>query len=230
MRVKIVSKPLGSTKYHLATFNQRVSRDANLPRHVVEEVAFKLNITSIQVQVPELALIQQQDKTPGAIQQDFNTNENRKRQKLKYVFEELVDDREPQKFNGYLDETMTADSAAAGGNANYAIMIYDVHYLDKINLTYRLTKTSSSSSQWRDTSVSRKVPFTILFIRPLVIQPRVKPALIPEPVADDATDDAITIRAQRLKAAMATAPKASKIGAKRQLMNRIFSDQSKYHQ
>jgi hypothetical protein len=50
----------------------------------------------------------------------------RKSAKLKYIFEEEVEDREPQKFYGYQDETYSAD---AGGNANYAIMIYDVRYI-----------------------------------------------------------------------------------------------------
>jgi hypothetical protein len=52
--------------------------------------------------------------------------QNRKNAKLRYVFEELLDDdREPNKFYGYQDDTF---SSGPGGNANYAIMIYDVRY------------------------------------------------------------------------------------------------------
>ena len=53
----------------------------------------------------------------------------RKIQKLRYHFEEddVEENREPQRFKGYEDETYVADTP--GGNANYAIMIYDVSSL-----------------------------------------------------------------------------------------------------
>lgn len=38
IRVKIVSKPLNNTKYHLASFDHRLSNDCKLPKHILEEV------------------------------------------------------------------------------------------------------------------------------------------------------------------------------------------------
>jgi hypothetical protein len=52
----------------------------------------------------------------------------KKIQKLRYHFEEEDDDdvvrggEPPQRFKGYQDETYSSE---LGGNANYAIMIYD---------------------------------------------------------------------------------------------------------
>ena len=52
----------------------------------------------------------------------------RRNAKLKYIFEEIVnnDERDPAKFYGYQDEGF---NAGAAGNASYAIMIYDVSKL-----------------------------------------------------------------------------------------------------
>ena len=36
-RFSLVSKPLNNTKYHLATFNARISQDDKLPKHILEE-------------------------------------------------------------------------------------------------------------------------------------------------------------------------------------------------
>jgi len=40
-----VSKPLNSKKYHLATFNSKISDDYELPKHILEEATeVKYNI------------------------------------------------------------------------------------------------------------------------------------------------------------------------------------------
>lgn len=56
----------------------------------------------------------------------------KKIQKMRYKYEEDLEEaegREGQKYKGYVDDTYAADSTnggGAGGNASYAIMIYDV--------------------------------------------------------------------------------------------------------
>ena len=63
----------------------------------------------------------------------------RKLNKLRYTFEEDLEDQEPRKYKGYLDEAYAADSTNNGGNANYAIMIYDV--------TFHLLTTSKGQEE-----------------------------------------------------------------------------------
>ena len=62
-------------------------------------------------------------------QSSSNLFNARKNNKLKYIFEELIDEeREPTKFYGYQDESFSA--GVAGANANFAIMIYDVNSIE----------------------------------------------------------------------------------------------------
>lgn len=37
IRVKLVTKPVTNVKYHLATFNSRISHDSSIPNHILEE-------------------------------------------------------------------------------------------------------------------------------------------------------------------------------------------------
>jgi hypothetical protein len=38
LRVKLVAKPLNTTKYHLATFDHKLHTNCKLPRHVIKDV------------------------------------------------------------------------------------------------------------------------------------------------------------------------------------------------
>lgn len=42
LRIKIVSKPLNTNKYHLATFNTKISKNCDFPKHIIEETAYVL--------------------------------------------------------------------------------------------------------------------------------------------------------------------------------------------
>ncbi len=38
MRIKLVAKPLNSTKYHLASFDHKIHTNCKLPRHILKDV------------------------------------------------------------------------------------------------------------------------------------------------------------------------------------------------
>ena len=130
LRIKLVAKPLNSTKYHLATFDHKLHSNSKLPRHILKEVTQE----GIDAEIKEVS--EREKVSVDKTLMDEKPTLARKIQRMRYTFEEELDDDSgrsgqrqiPLKYKGYLDDNYAATTQpnVAGSNASYAIMIYDV--------------------------------------------------------------------------------------------------------
>ncbi len=85
LRIKLVAKPLGSTKYHLATFDHRLNAECKIPKHVLEDVTQE----DINKEIKD---IEEREKlAEGDSLMDVKPALARKIQRMRYIFEEEVE-------------------------------------------------------------------------------------------------------------------------------------------
>ena len=87
----MVAKPLNTTKYHLATFDHKLHSNTKLPKHILKEATRE----AIDAEVKEAE--KRENIADGSSLQEEKPALARKIQRMRYFFEEEVEEEEPAK-------------------------------------------------------------------------------------------------------------------------------------